>query len=295
MKTERKEDVPESEPLDSLAPFSWQNAPHLCDPAHGCTDYHRAWSLVRWMDLSGQPPAGRAFFAHWLDRLNASGRRRVLVSGGADAGLTAMVLDIFRGLREVPDLSFVDRCETPVRQNRLLAAHHGIRISTHTGNILDYAAEPFDAILAHSFLYFFSEEDRAALLRHWFSLLAPGGALLISNVVHPHPHAERPARDPDQVASRARLLGEQLARLGWSSAACAEAVGVVTRFWLTPVSRPPYPTQAGIEHLAKAAGFDLISSACLPVSAASAGPLNVQRRGDPAMRQRLELVARRPG
>jgi SAM-dependent methyltransferase len=295
MKTERFETAPLGEPLDRLAPFSWHNAPHLCEPAHGCGDYHRAWSLVRWLDLSGQPPAGQPFFAHWLAKLNASGRRRILVSGGADAGLTALVLDIFRGFAQVPDLCFVDQCETPVRQNRLLAEHHGVLMSAHKGNILDYDAKPFDVILAHSFLYFFSEEDRAALMRQWFRLLAPGGALLVSNVVHPHPHAERPARDPEQIAARARLLARQLAKMGWSTAACEEATGVLTRFWLTPVSKPPYPTQSGIEQLAKAAGFDVLSSVCQPVSAASGGPLSVQRRTDTTVRHRLELVARRPG
>ena len=295
MKTERMEDSRLKEPLDSLALFSWQHAPQLCDTAHGCTDYHRSWSLVRRVDLGGQPPAGRAFFAHWLAKLDASGRRRILVSGGADAGLTAMVLDIFHGLRTLPELSFVDQCETPVQQNRMLADHHGIRMSVQRGNILEFSAEPFDAILAHSFLYFFSEQARAALFRHWFDLLAPGGVLLLSNVVHPDPQAERPARDPDQVQSRARLMGQQLSKLGWSPAACEEAAETLTRFWMTPVSKPPYPTKEGAERLARDAGFEVMSSVNVPVSSENGGPLNLRRKTDAAVRQRLELVARRPG
>jgi hypothetical protein len=144
-------------------------------------------------------------------------------------------------------------------------------------------------------LYFFGEEARLALFRHWFDLLAPGGVLLLSNVVHPDPQAERPAKDPDQVQSRARLMGQQLCKLGWSPAACEEAAETLTRFWLTPVSKPPYPTKDGAEHLARAAGFDIVSSVNLPVALESGGPLNFRRKTDTAVRQRLELVARRPG
>ncbi|HWS75504.1 MAG TPA: hypothetical protein VN324_10230 [Quisquiliibacterium sp.] len=87
------------EPLDRLARFSWDWAPALCQPGHGCQDYHRSWSLVRLLELGGAMPAGVAFFQRELGALAKAGRRRVLVSGGADTGLMAVVVSAYRAAR----------------------------------------------------------------------------------------------------------------------------------------------------------------------------------------------------
>lgn len=294
MTKERDEAALINEPLERLALLAWNDAHKLCDPAHGCQDYHRSWSLVRWAELDGKLPAGQPFFKQWLTKIDARGGKRVLISGGADSGLTAMALDIYRELSVVPDLTFVDQCKTPVLQNKVLADHHSLKISTHRGNILEFSAEPFDAILAHSFLFFFSEEDRSALFRHWFSLLAPGGCVLLSNVVHQQADTLPAYKDPMQVKERVTGTVTRLRSLGLSVDACNEAAEVLARFWLTPVAKPPFPTQTGIERMAKDAGFELIYSIAQSSELENGGPLRHQRATGSASNQRLELVARRP-
>ncbi|MBC7604047.1 MAG: hypothetical protein H7255_15480, partial [Ramlibacter sp.] len=141
------------EPLDRLARFSWDWAPSLCNPAHGCLDYHRSWSLVRLLELGGALPAGLEFFTRELAEIARGPSRRVLVSGGADTGLAAMTIAAFRAEGCDPDLVFVDRCATTARQNALLAAHLGLAMEVQVRDAAEVCCDPVDAVVAHSFLH----------------------------------------------------------------------------------------------------------------------------------------------
>jgi SAM-dependent methyltransferase len=278
----------------TLALYSYHNAPKLCHAAHGCTDYHRSWSLVRWLDLGGKPPAGSAFFKEWITRLADQGRRRVLISGGADTGLTALALDIYKELSALPDITFVDQCQTPVEQNKILATQRGITLKAEANNILGFNDKPFDIILAHSFLYFFPPETRVKLIKHWYELLAPGGVLLLSQVVHEDEYAEQPMRESEAIRQRANQLGQRLSEQGLSDQDCQEATEVLTRFWMTPVSRPPYPTLRTIEQQATQAGFEIAQIIMHEAKPENSGPISIRKHTDLKGRFRLELAARKP-
>lgn len=202
------------EPLRDLALFSWENAPHLCSDDECCA-YHRVWSLLRFLLSDGAAPVGRELVAHGLKPLLVAPEPpRILISGGADTGVTAMVASVFRGTAHNPKLTFVDRCATPAEQHKRLAAAAGLQIETETTDILNFDGGPFDAIVAHSFLGFIPEPDRPALFKHWAHLLKPAGRLVFSNNVAPDEGAQRHPKSPERAKKLATLAQKAAASAG---------------------------------------------------------------------------------
>lgn len=202
------------EPLPELAEFSWRNAPDLCDPARGCTDYHRVWSTIRLVDLAAAVPAGRAFFEHGLAELKATERPRILVSGGADTGLLAIAAGAFEGSAAKPRFVFADICETPVAQNRLFGEMAGLDVECIRSDILSLDIEPVDAIMAHNFVGFFEPAKRPAVIETWSRLLVPGGLAMIVNNVAPAPDLPPIPEDHEELAERGRRLRAEAAEHG---------------------------------------------------------------------------------
>ena len=172
------------EPLELSAPLARRLAPQLCqrDPATGsdCSWNHGFWQYLRLMGLNTTPEHQADFFRRAFDAVSSgdgSGHApRVLVSGAADYSMLAHVLAAFhvRGLK--PDVTVIDRCDTPLFLNRWYAERASAGIETRRCDILDYANSlPFDAVCTHSFLGLFAPDRRIELLAKWRELLRPGG------------------------------------------------------------------------------------------------------------------------
>ena len=172
-----------------VAPLAAEAALAMCcdDDGQGrnCSWYHGALQYFRMLDLVASPATHSAFFTENFGKLaRGPDCRRVLVSGAADCAMAAQILSAFREADVEPELTIVDRCETPLFLNRWFAEREGARIVTHAANALDYdSAVPFDLISTHCFLGYFMPEERTRLAAKWFSLLRKGGRVVTINPV----------------------------------------------------------------------------------------------------------------
>ena len=282
------------EPLDRLARFSWDWAPRLCQPDHGCEDYHRSWSLVRLLELGGAMPAGVPFFHRELGALARAGRRRVLVSGGADTGVTTVVVSACRAAGVDPDIVFADRCETTCLQNHLLSRELGLSFDIRQGDIRTIDCAPVDAIVAHSFLPFFEEPFRQQVIEAWARVIRPGGTLLISNAIADDESQWAPIRDPGKIEARRQTLEQAAMRAGYEAPTAALMSTTAARFWKATRMRPPALTQASLCAGLDRAGFE-VRAFDPRVRALSEGPSAMVFPGADK-RRRAEVVAvRREG
>ena len=195
----------EHEPLEESAPLACNLAPERChvDPSTGesCAWYHGLWQILRIMRLVESPDYHAAFFRDAFRAIGAGGSPpRLLVSGSADYGMLAQVLSAFRGTGIEPEITVIDRCETPLALNRWYAARFGVAIETSCCDLLDFeSGRPFDAICTHALFGRFSPGERVALLAKWRSLLRPGGAVVTVSPLRPGNDARMAAFAPDQI------------------------------------------------------------------------------------------------
>jgi SAM-dependent methyltransferase len=259
------------EPLDRLARFSWDWAPALCRPAHGCLDYHRPWSLVRLLELGGALPASSEFFERELAPLAALPRPRVLVSGGADTGVTAMTVMALRNAGAEPSIVFVDRCATTCRQNELFAAEAGIDLQVVCSDVTLLDMEPVDAVVSHSFLHYFPMDGRHAVMRAWARSLRPGGRVVMRAVAALDEAHWRREKDPGDIAVRRDRLAGSARAIGFGDAQVEELAATAARFWAARPGQPPALTEANLRVLLESNGFALQSLA-LPPAGGTRGP-----------------------
>jgi SAM-dependent methyltransferase len=222
------------EPLRELARFAFDFAPHFCDPAHGCTAYHRGWSTVRLYESDGALPAGFAFFRQELldlAGLRGTGRLRVMLSGAADTGQAALVLKALRPEGIEPEFVIVDRCRTTLEQHRLFFGLMGVTAEYVQADAVSVSVMPVDAILSHSFIGFIPESQRGALFANWNRLLAPGGRVLLSERFWPAGVEQRRPIDPAERAMRRDRLVARLEAEGAGAREIDEVVSASERLW----------------------------------------------------------------
>jgi len=244
-----------TEPLKDLALLAWERAPTLCQPGHGCEDYHRAWGLVRLLLSEGRLPSGEAFFQRQIARLAQQGARRVLVSGGADSGVCALVVQAFRAVDTEPEVVFADRCATSLAVNVRYAQAAGVNMQTVLGDVCDLNVSPVDVVVAHTFLPFFEGSQRQAVLQTWYRNLKPGGEVLFSNVLRASEAEWSTQKSPQALISQAEALLKRTLGLGFSEAQAHEVVAVAQRFWAVSPGRPPGMTEANVRQGLLQAGF----------------------------------------
>lgn len=244
-----------NEPLADLAQAAWDLAPKHCRPEHGCLDYHRAWSLVRLVLNEGLPPAGETFFRRELGRIVQLGGRRILVSGGADSGLSAIVLRACRAAGVEPEMIFADRCATACKINAHFAQSVGANMKIVEGDVRELDIEPVDAVVAHSFLQFFEGDNRQQVINTWHRNLRDGGEVLISNVLKASEVDWMTSKSTDALRDQKQKLLNSAVRFGHPTAATQELVEVVERFWRISPARPPGLTESNLISSLKHAGF----------------------------------------
>ena len=276
------------EPLHELAHFAWEAAPRLCDASHQCQDYHRAWSLVRLLVGQGRLPAGVEFFERELARLMRHGARRVLVSGGADSGVAALVLQACRGVGVEPEIVFADRCATACELNRKLADALDARIEIVAGDIRALDIAPVDVVVAHTFLPFFEGDSRQQVLEAWARNGKVGAELLMSNVLKADEADWMGHKDDDAIRLRAEQLEQAALLVGHAPATAREIALTAGRLWRSVPTRPPGLTEANLRAGLERAGFGMISVECSERGAFD-GPLSMAHQRFP--RQRAEIRA----
>jgi hypothetical protein len=282
---------PVQEPLEELAAFAFDWAHCLCDPKAGCQSYHRAWSIVRHIEAKGALPAGGDFFGQALRGLARDGRIRVLLSGSADTGLAALVLQALRPHGIAPEMVLVDRCLTTLEQNRLFARHAGFDLQTCQMDARDLNIAPVDAILVHSFLGFFAPDARQGVVDMWARNLAPNGRVLISNRLSVGETAPRPAPDAAALAQRKAEIFANAQAMGYAvqrAAAIADAAGAL---WQIRIGNPQLGEVELLGLLAKA-GLAVIQMEKDP-SGKTVSPIIMQQ--DAKRRDRAEIIVAHAG
>jgi len=248
-----------AESLGALARFAWESAPDLCKPEHQCIDYHRSWGLVRLLLGNGRLPAGEAFFEQAFARIARHGGTRVLVSGGADHGLSSIVLNAYRAVGVEPDIVFADRCATACEINARFANAKGAKMQIVVGDLCDLDIVPVDAVVAHSFLPFFEGEKRQAVLDAWYRNTRMGGDVLISNVLKCSEADWVTQKRSDAILERSEKLRQSAVTAGYPVEVAVDMVGSAQRFWRMSPSRPPGLTENNLRAGLERAGFDDIT------------------------------------
>lgn len=201
-----------NEPLTLSAPLARSWALSHCHPGQeGCAWYHGAWQTFRLLGLFTTISSDDDFFSRILPPLCRTAEKRILVSGAADYALLARIVAAAaaRGSK-FPQVTVVDRCNTPLLLNQWYARHAGVPLVVERADILDYApSAPFDVICTHSFLGFFPANERTLLVNAWFRMLKPGGVVVTAQRVRPREAAERIGYSPEarlELSRRARDL-----------------------------------------------------------------------------------------
>ncbi len=243
-----------AEPLAQLADFTFEQAAQLCDPAHDCCRYHRAWSMIRFLLLDGALPEGADLLSEGLAELQREGRVRVLLSGAADTGLAALVLAVAAKIGQEVELVLAERCATPIAQNRRFAEALGIGIELHQGDISALDCAPVDVVIAHNFLTFLPPDARPGVVATWARVLRPGGLLLMRQRFA----GQNRKADPGvSEADRSRL--EAAARDHGYAAEKAREIGLAGQdFWMNRYQRFEFG-EGTLRDLLAGAGFELVS------------------------------------
>ncbi len=283
--------LPLHEPLAALAAFAFDWAHCLCDPESGCLSYHRAWSMVRHLEANGAFPAGGDFFGKALRGLARGNRIRILLSGSADTGLAALVLQALRPHGIVPEVVLVDRCLTTLEQNRLFARHAGFDLQTFQMDARELNIAPVDAIVAHSFLGLFAPGARQGVVDMWARNLAPTGRVLISNRLSVGPSAPRTAPDADALAQRKSEMFATAQAQGYSVARAASIAEAAEALWQIRLGYPQM-TEDDLLEMLKNAGLAVVQMN-KDSSGVSVSPLIMQT--DAKRRHRAEIIAAHVG
>jgi len=287
-----------TEPLQISAPLAGQLAPTLChtDPVshQNCSWNHGLWQYLRLLGLLTTPSHHAGFLREAFGHVAAGAvPPRILISGTADYSMLAHVLAIFGEHNITPDITVVDRCETPLYLNRWYADRLSRSISTHCADILDYqTGHGFDMVCSHSFLGQFDPSGREQLAAKWQSLLRPGGLAVTVNRV-------RPAWSKTTVGfseEQAGAFADEVLRKAQSMRAIIDVeplqLAEEARVYAARQSAYPVKSQEEIRQLFEHAGFHVERLVCNPVSAgagtAVSGPTT------PGNAEYACIMARRP-
>lgn len=200
-------------PDQAHLPWAARRAHELSETTctHGCGWFHGIWGYAR---LYGVMPAVLRTHDELLSMFGAAfahGRRRVLLSGSSDQGLAAYAIAAAEAAGVTAEITVTDLCETPLQMARDYAGRVGWTVRTIAADARDVTGGPYDLIVAHNFLQFFPSEQHAVLARHWASLLAPDGRVVLFQRVYANPGAGGGPRFPDPAPLVAAFAEAQAA------------------------------------------------------------------------------------
>jgi len=177
------------EPLAESAMLAKQWSETLCSD---CASYHGAWQILRLLGVLNSMRSDDDFLLAQLDRAIGSGAGKILVSGAADYAMQARIAAVADKHGAKPRITIVDLCQTPLELNRWYAGRTGMNVELFKGDMLEYHnPQHFDLVCTHSFLPFFSPDQRSKLVSVWWDCLVPGGAVLTAQRTRPDDFSRR--------------------------------------------------------------------------------------------------------
>jgi SAM-dependent methyltransferase len=171
------------EDLPAMAAQAYALADHLC---LDCRNFHALWPYRRLARMCSAAEFGAPIIERTLRELLSFGGRHVLIAGAADSGLLAAVLRAGADLE--PEITVVDRCETPLELCRQFAARWSFPLHTQRLDLVELGLRDFDIIYANEVLQHFSKDERVGMLARMRRALRPGGHLVC--VFHTGAHIE---------------------------------------------------------------------------------------------------------
>lgn len=275
-----------NEPLGELAKLAWEQAPVLCDPDHGCQNYHRMWPLIRLFMVDGAMPASGDFFQKALASLAGHSPLRILISGGADSGLSALIQKVTQDLNTDVELIYVDRCATACELNRQWALYADVPLTVIQSDINELNIPPVHAVVSHTFLGFFSEPIRQQVINRWSDLLISGGGLFISQAVRKTDGTRALIESESEIQGKKRLLAQRIVTSDFEIVS-AQVVELAEQFWRRVPSGRPFVSAENLFAGLEVAGFEDVK---LVAGDLAPGPFT--RKQNPS--DRFEVSATKP-
>ena len=284
------------EPLSNLARFAFDWADTLCDPDHGCREYHKMWSVVRLVENNGALPAGSDFFRREIAAVSIGGKVHVLVSGGADAGLMALAIQGAKSEGLDIRITAIDRCRTPLNQMLLYGAASGIQTNIVQDTIDRLSVDgTVDAILGHSILPFIPAQLRVNVFMAWKAALRPGGRILLSQPFGRDFMPIDRTWTPEQLERHKGIIEEKLAVSGlWATIGSREAIlDAAIEFWRAPAMPRAKVTEDELRICAAQVGLTVLKCDAAPISP-SCSPSPFAKKAQTSPSPRYEIVLEKP-
>lgn len=285
-----------NEPLSNLARFAFDWADTLCDPDHGCRQYHKMWSVLRLVENNGALPAGGDFFQREMAAASIGGKVHILVSGGADAGLMALAIQGAKRERLEIRITAIDRCRTPLNQMLLYGAASGIQIDIVQDTIDRLSLDgTVDAILGHSILPFIPAQLRLNVFTAWNAALRPGGRILLSQ---PFGRDFMPIENmwtPEQLERHKGIIEEKLdVSDSWATIGSRQAIlDAAMEFWKASSMPRAKITEDELRLCAAQVGLTVLKCDPAPISP-SYSPSPFAKKQRTSTSPRYEIVLEKP-
>ena len=254
------------EPLAMSAAFARALSQTTCaqeDEPFSCCQYHGFWQYLRLMGL-GKTMSGmstefvqaiRGVANSWADRSSLPSPK-VLISGCADYSALAHVVHALRGSTVLPEVTALDRCQTPLVLARWYAQRVDWTVRVVCGDILAHRPPAaYDLILTSSFLGYFSPDARRELFAAYAGMLRPGGVLLFANRLRPEPENRGIEFAPEQVTAFADQVARLAPQLPADAALSAQEARELACRYAAKIFSYPVNSEDTLRRLAQGAGL----------------------------------------
>ena len=264
-----------TEPLARAARLARRLAPSSCRPVGAgpanCSSYHGLVQYLRLLGIAASPQRHGYFYREALSTLaHTDDYPRVLIAGAADAGMLVHVVSAYEAVGRDPEITVVDRCDTPLEVCRWYAGTRGLAITTVRCDITEFdEGRRFDVVCAESLLTLLQPGMRARAVARWRDLLRPGGRVV--NVNRIASDSRQAAADPlavDAFVAWVRAEGER--RTGLLDVDAAE-LAKEARSYHGAIPLYPVASREELVGLFRNAGFAL-ESLSLPALDGRAAP-----------------------
>jgi len=173
----------DDEPRLRAAKFAHELAQTHClhdQNSQSCAWYHGSWQFLRLLDLVSTPAAHAAHYQSQLEAIRQDpGFKNILISGSADFSMVKTIHESLSHSGKEIRMTVADICATPLKVCEHYGAEAGIKITPLQQDILEgLPPASFDAIFTHSFMGYFDDSTRPALIRQWAHALRKGGRLV---------------------------------------------------------------------------------------------------------------------